>query len=153
MLSIRGFVSFAKAAEDTFSPEYAHLQQVRKDYPLYQVIRKTIEKNPKKETYNGLTYKYMEAYIATHEPEETRQKVLDEFEELRLISKCHAIGKRYPAIKKWFLEKYPQIAMFGVDESAKADSSNTKEKEQKKEPENEQNLQFVQEEEQFDKAG
>lgn len=141
--------TFAKAAEDTFSPEYAHLQQVRKDYPLYQVVQKTIKKNKDKETYKGLTYEYMIDYIATHEPKETRKEVLDEFAELKLISQCHATGKRYPVIKKWFLKKYPQIAMFGVEESAKADSSNTTEKEQEKE----QSLQFVQEEEQLDKAG
>lgn len=31
-------------------------------------------------------------------------------------SKCHSQGKRYPSIKKWFLETYPEIAEFGMNE-------------------------------------
>lgn len=107
--------TFAKLAEDTFSPEYEHLQKVRRDYPTYRTIRKTIKKNPQKETYAGLTYGYMEDYIITHETAETRKAVLDEFAELKLISECHAKGKRYPVIKNWFLEKYPAIKEFGME--------------------------------------
>lgn len=106
--------TFAKMAENTFSPEYAHLQQVRKDYPTYQVVRKTIRKNKNKESYCGLTYEYMINYIITHEPVETRKAVIEEFKELKLISECHSKGKRYPVIKKWFLDKYPQIKEFGM---------------------------------------
>jgi hypothetical protein len=106
--------TFAKLAEDTFSPEYEHLQKVRRDYPTYRAIRKTIKKNPKKETYAGLTYKYMEDYIVTHETAETRMAVLDEFKELILISKCHSKGERYHVIKNWFLDKYPAVKEFGM---------------------------------------
>ena len=35
--------TFAKYAEDTRSKEYAHLQQVRRDYPTYQVIQRHIK--------------------------------------------------------------------------------------------------------------
>ena len=38
--------TYAKNAENTASPEYQHLQEVRRDYPNYTVIRKTIKKNP-----------------------------------------------------------------------------------------------------------
>jgi len=31
-----------------------------------------------------------------------------------LISQCHSQSKRYPVIKKWFLEKYPEVKKFGV---------------------------------------
>ena len=41
-------------------------------------------------------------------------KINAEFVELVLISKCHAKAKRYPTIKKWFLEKYPEIVQFGM---------------------------------------
>ena len=51
--------TFAKLSENTRSEEYTHLQQVRKDYPTFQVVTRTIKKNPKKETYAGLTYDYM----------------------------------------------------------------------------------------------
>lgn len=106
--------TFAKNVQNTNSEEYSHLQQVRKDYPTYTVVARQIKKNPNKETYAGLTYDYMRFYILTHEPAESRKKMLAEFEELVLISQCHAKGKRYPVIKNWFLETYPEIKEFGM---------------------------------------
>ena len=106
--------TFAKLAENTMSAEYAHLQQVRKDYPTYTVIQRQIKKNSNKECYKGMTYEYMEDYIMTHGSVETIQANLREFEEMRLISKCHSKAFRYPVIKSWFLQKYPEIAKFGV---------------------------------------
>lgn len=107
--------TFAKLSTDTNSEEYAHLQEVRRDYPDYKVITRKIKRNPDKETYKGLTYEYMEDYILRHETEETALDVIKEFNELRTISKCHKAGKRYPTIKKWFLNQYPEIAEFGVE--------------------------------------
>ena len=106
--------TFAKKAENTRSEEYAHLQSVRRDYPTYTVVRRQIKKNPNKECYKGLTYEYMENYITTHEEGENRVLVLKEFAEQRLISECHSKAHRYPVIKQWFLEKYPEIANFGM---------------------------------------
>jgi len=105
---------FAKAARDTFSPEYLHLQNVKRDNPTYTVEKKTIKKNPNKNKYDGLTYEYMINYIASHEPIETKKEVLAEFAELKLISECHSKGKRYPVIKSWFLDKYPAIKEYGM---------------------------------------
>ena len=96
------------------SDEYAHLQRVRKDYPNYSVIQRQIKRNSNKKTYNGLTYEYMEDYIMTHGSAEIIKKNLHEFHEMRLISECHGKAFRYPVIKSWFLEKYPEIAEFGV---------------------------------------
>ena len=106
--------TFAKKSENTMSAEYAHLQQVRRDYPTYKVIRHTIKRNAEKKTYKGLTYEYMEYYILTHGTKEERQKNFDEYNEMILISKCHGKAYRYPVIKRWFLEKYPEIAEFGA---------------------------------------
>ncbi len=108
--------TFAQKVTNTSSSEYAHLQQVRKDYPDFKVITRKIKRNPDKETYKGLTYEYMEDYIVTHESKETVTEVLAEFHELKLISRCHSQSKRYPVIKKWFLDKYPDIAKFGNNE-------------------------------------
>lgn len=105
--------TFAKLSEDTRSKEYAHLQTVRKDYPDFKVITKTIKRNPNKETYKGLTYEYMTNYILTHETKENALEVITEFNEMRQISKCHRQGLRYPVIKRWFLDKYPEIEDFG----------------------------------------
>ena len=106
--------TFAKNAENTMSAEYAHLQSVRRDYPTYTVVRRQIKKNPNKECYKGLTYEYMENYITTHEEGENRVLVLKEFAEMRLIAECHSKAHRYPVIKQWFLNKYPEIANFGM---------------------------------------
>lgn len=106
--------TFAKNACDTKSDEYAHLQQVRRDYPNYEVVLRTIKKNHNKNTYSGLTYDYMKNYILKYEPVETRKMVLDELEEMIDISLCQNKSRRYPTIKKWFLEKYPKIANFGI---------------------------------------
>ena len=106
--------TFAKNVQNTNSEEYRHLQQVRRDYPTFAVTTRTCKPNPNKETYAGLTYDYMRFYILTHEPAESRKQVLADFEELVLISQCHSKSKRYPVIKKWFLNKYPVIKEFGV---------------------------------------
>ena len=106
--------TFAKNAENTRSEEYAHLQSVRRDYPNYSVARRQIKPNPNKECWKGLTYEYMKNYITTHEGDETRKQVLNEFSEMRLISECHSKCHRYPVIKKWFLAKYPEVAEFGM---------------------------------------
>ena len=54
----------------------------------------------------------MEDYILSHGTEAEIAKSLKEYRELRLITKCHGRGFRYPTIKKWFLEKYPAIDEF-----------------------------------------
>ena len=55
--------TFAKYAANTRTEEYAHLQQVRQDYPTYEVVQRHIKTNENKNTYKGLTYEYMEDYI------------------------------------------------------------------------------------------
>ena len=117
--------TFAKRSENTRSEEYAHLQQVRQDYPTYDVIRRQIRTNPKKESYKGLTYEYMEDYILTHESKETVNAVLAEFKELKVISKCHSRSRRYAPIKRWFLDKYPDIEKFGMDKASTANPDST----------------------------
>ena len=106
--------TFAKNSADTRSEEYAHLQRVRCDYPTFTVTTRSCQKNESKESYKGLTYEYMEHYILTHESQDTVLEVLDEFYELRLIAECHSKSRRYPAIKRWFLARYPEVAEFGL---------------------------------------
>ena len=104
--------TFAKFAENTMSEEYAHLQRVRMDYPTYTVERRRIARNAAKECYRGLTYTYMKDYILSHGTEED----LHTYEEMKLISKCHSKAFRYPTIKAWFLDRFPEIKAFGVKE-------------------------------------
>lgn len=58
----------------------------------------------------------MRAYIMSHEKGEDRVNALMEFDELLLISQCHSKGRRYPVIKSWFLDNYPEIKNFGMIE-------------------------------------
>ena len=109
--------TFAKNALDTRSEDYAHLQAVRRDYPNYQVVQRHIRKNNSKNTYRGLTYEYMESYIMTHGTEETRLTNFKTLQEMRLISECQGKAFRYPIIKSWFLDHYPEIAHFGMTET------------------------------------
>ena len=104
---------FEKCASIAGSEEYRRLQLVRQDYPTFTVVRRSIKKAPTKQAYAGLTYAYMENYIATHANAEVIKKVYDE---LRLIGACHRVS--YPTIKKWFLETYPEIVEFGIDGAA-----------------------------------
>ena len=85
------------------------MQRARQDYEGFHVVTRTIRRNDKKECYRGLTYDYMERYILLHDKADERKK---EFDELRLIAECHS--KRYPVIKQWFLQQYPEIAKFGM---------------------------------------
>ena len=111
--------TFAKYAANTRSEEYAHLQRVRQDYPEYEVIRRKINSNNNKETSRGLTYEYMEDYILTHGTPEEIKKNLKIYDEKKLISECHSKARRYPVIKSWFLETYPEILKFGMNEDPK----------------------------------
>ena len=113
--------TFAMHAMNTMSDEYEHLQRVRTDYPKYEVIQRHIRQNEQKKTYKDLTYEYMEDYIILHTAPEDEAEALAEFNELRLISKCHSKAHRYPTIKKWFLAKYPEVAEFGCFNSCEDD--------------------------------
>ena len=107
--------TFAKMTQNPLSDEYALLQKTRMENPTFTVRRRQIKANPKKDTYKGLTYEYMEHYIGTHELDDQVDEVLAHFEELKLISQCHGKRLRYPTIKKWFLNRYPDVAQFGME--------------------------------------
>lgn len=106
--------SFANNSSIFGSRESLMLEEARRAYPNYTVARKQIKKNTNQEHYNGLTYEYMRWYIETHEKGEALTKALAEYDELLLISKCHSKGKRYPTIKKWFLDNYHEVKTFGM---------------------------------------
>ena len=52
--------TFAKMTQNPLSDEYALLQKTRMENPTFTVRRRQIKTNPKKDTYKGLTYDYME---------------------------------------------------------------------------------------------
>lgn len=118
--------TFAKFASDTRSDEYAHLQKIRADYPNYQVVQRHIRRNVEKKTYAGLTYDYMREYIKKHGTKEESEANLAELDEKILISECHAKAYRYPVIKSWFLEQYPEIAKFGLKDTEESEDETAK---------------------------
>jgi hypothetical protein len=99
--------SFARASMNPDNCEYKKLVEIRMLHPDYSVVKRTIKRNPEKESYRGLTYAYMEHYILTHDKSGEVMKI---YEEMRLRALCHSI--RYAHIKKWFLEIYPEIDDF-----------------------------------------
>lgn len=106
---------FAEKAKNPRNKEYKMLVEYVKNFPKFNVIiREDIEINSKQEHYNGLSYEYMKWYIEKYEPKETKEEVLSELKYKIDISKCHSKGRRYPAIKKWFLEKYEAVKTFGM---------------------------------------
>ncbi len=88
--------------------EYKHLQEARRDYDGYAVVRKTIRTNSKKESFNGLTYEYMEMYMDKYN---VSQEIRKQYDDLRFKAKAHSI--RYPVIKKWFLQTFPDMKDWG----------------------------------------
>ena len=98
----------------------AKAKDARRDYPSYQVTLRSIKKKEDKESYRGLTYKYMEDYIRTHANAAAN---MAEYHQQRLLAECHSI--RYPNIKKWFLAMYPEVAQFGVTEIHERKVENT----------------------------
>ena len=117
--------TFANLAANVFSEEYKILQGARQDYPTYVVVRRTIKKNPNRECYRGLTYDYMREYIILHSSREEEMAAIAEFDNQIHISKCHSNCRRYPVVKAWFLQKYPEVKEFGSFRLQ--DNDNTKE--------------------------
>lgn len=107
--------SFAKRAENPDTKEYKDLQRVVKSYPEFIISVRTIKKNVQKKTYHGLTYAYMERYIRKHEVGKRLEELLAELEEMLFIAECHSKRYRYPVIKKWFLDLYPDVKNFGIE--------------------------------------
>ena len=105
--------TFAKNSEIVGSDEYNLLQQCRRDYPTYLVTRKTINKKADQEHYRGLTYDYMRNHINKYDTE-NKEANLALLEEMIDISKCHSLCNRYPKVKEWFLETYPEVKEFGM---------------------------------------
>jgi len=102
--------AFDKKQSDIESEEYKKLCEAVQIFPKYKVVVKKIKKNPHKESYKGLTYGYMEKYIAVKGTRVDRQ----EYDDMRLLAECHS--KRFPVIKQWFINKYPEVKEYGAKE-------------------------------------
>ena len=102
--------TFQKKQSNTKSKEFKRLMAIHRDFPDYEIVTKRIAKCPTKESYKGLTYEYMERYIKSHPRADEH---IAKYAELRFLAECHSI--RYPTIKKWFLNTFPEITMFHLN--------------------------------------
>ena len=102
------------AASRYGSEAYKELQNARRDYPGYEVVIVTRTVKTQRETYNGLTYAYMERYIQAHDDEQktiwTEYKIyrgepLDPKDEI-------PVPYTYREMREWFLGKYEAVAKF-----------------------------------------
>ena len=102
------------AASRYGSDTYKALQDARRDNPGFEVVIVTRTVKTQHETYKGLTYKYMERYIKSHDDaEETiwkeymicRGTPIDPADEL-------PVAYTYSQMKLWFLGKYEAVAKF-----------------------------------------
>ena len=107
-----------KAASWFGTPEYNELQEVRRAYPTYCVV--TVAKKAAKPEYKGLTFKYMEKYIAAHDDED--KSFMSEYLMLRGMNEegkeVGADSADYADIKDWFLQSFPAIEQFHSERDA-----------------------------------
>ena len=99
--------AFARKASDPSTKEYRELKDTMETFPTFSVENHTIKKCASKESYKGLNYSFMTDYINTHVEESKREKAMEDLEEQIFLTKCHS--KRFPTVRKWFLETYPEI--------------------------------------------
>lgn len=107
--------AFKKKAFTPGTPEYRKLNEVRRDYPEFSIVVREFKTNTQQDRYKGLTYDYMRWHIMTNDKEHSAVNI-KALDAMIGNSKCHSLSKRYPSIKKWFLETYPEIAEFGMNE-------------------------------------
>ena len=109
---------FAKLASKPHTNESEILREQVEAFPTFRVVKHTIKHNKGRESYKGLTYERMRDYIVKHD-----EVLLEDYEELIRMSKGHS--NRYPAIKKWFLDSFPEykeyIKHFARSEEADED--------------------------------
>lgn len=99
--------SFAAAANDPTSAEYALVRQFKHDFPRITIVRKT-HKSPAKPNKNrGLTYERMERFILALPPKDDTD-YLEAFYDVR--EKAEAMcASPYDAVSKWFIKQFPKF--------------------------------------------
>lgn len=107
--------AFYTASTKYGSDEYKELQNVRRDYPTYQVVATSHKAgNSGRNNFKGLSFEYMELYIEKHDDEE--KSIMEEFNMLRAKGDDYeALGmesESYVKIKSWFLDQFPDVANF-----------------------------------------
>ena len=104
----------SKAAGKFGTDAYKDLIAALQQFPNYKILVVTRAATKKSGDFKGLTYDYMEKYITSHDDE--KKSIMAEYKDLRGESDeakdALADSCSYQGIRKWFLEKYPEIAQF-----------------------------------------
>ena len=104
---------YADAASRYGTEAYKELQEVRRDYPDYRIVTKSVRAK-KVDKFKGLTYAFMERYIKAHDDEHGSK--MAEFSDLRATSEeakaLRAEAATYSEVKKWFFQQYPAFVEF-----------------------------------------
>lgn len=103
---------FAKEANVLNSQAYKTINQLRKDFPTFQIIQKEIRKKSGKRTYANLTIEAMKEHILLLEGKDS--KAMRKFEYLFNFYAAHK--GRYAKMKAWYLEQYKNEYLTGEEE-------------------------------------
>ena len=93
--------SFAIACSIINSKEYREFTSFKKDYPDYEVVRRTAKVRAKKQTHSGLTFNFMEKYLNTLENSAAAVKELEAVKAYYKGSPAY-----YAKVKNWFLTNH-----------------------------------------------
>lgn len=94
--------NFMKAAGVVGSADYNEMLRLRREMPDYEIVERTIARNPNKQSYHNLSFERMEAFIIAKEGKESN--ALAEYKHECELAKIH--NSPYNRVKKWFLERY-----------------------------------------------
>ena len=102
--------SFDKAASRFGTDEYQAMQQVRKDYPTFTIVVKTVLTTA--DRFKGLTYDFMEKYIKAHNAD-----LLSEFYTLtgKDSNDDFAVSASYGEVRQWFLNQFDTFSRTRID--------------------------------------
>ena len=99
---------YAASAAKYGTDEYIEVQNARRDYPNYRVVRRN-RKIERKDTLKGLTYEVMEKYIENHDND---GNIKNHYDFLRGRTEEMPYSATYGEIKKWFLATYTNYGKY-----------------------------------------
>ena len=104
----------AKDAGKVGTEAFKEMLSLMQQFPNYKILVVTRAAAKKSCDYKGLTFAYMEKYIASHDDE--KKSIMAEYQALRGMSdeakEVLADSCSYKEIKEWFLNKFPAIKQF-----------------------------------------
>lgn len=107
---------YETAASKYGTDEYIEVQNARRDYPNYRVVRRN-RKIKKNDTIKGLTYEVMEKYIKSHDKENS---IKNHYDFLRGKADGSVCSASYGEIKKWFLSTFKEFGKFPTNTTSTA---------------------------------